>query len=282
MTDTLPKPKPKFDMGIAWEEGAGLLRGNSTVISGIAGVFFFIPIVALLLVVPDLSSNPAFASETPDPEAMTKVIEALFAEIWWMILIVALAQGIGMMTLYRLLTDKNRPTVGEALKFGAIALLPYIGATLLTEVVRLIVVGLPSLLFSALGLGALGALVGLVVTIYLYVKFSLVPPVVGIERQFNPIKALLQSWKLTKGNSLRLFLFYVLLIVTFVVVWLVASLLLSLVFGLMGAETARFGFILSTAAAVTIFWCVYLAVLTSTHQQLGGKVQRVEGRWIEE
>ena len=281
MTDSLPKPAAKFDMGIAWEQGVALLRGNSSVVSVIAGVFFFLPIAALLLVLPDLSGTPAFASENPDPEAMSKAIEALFAEIWWMILIVAVAQGIGMMTLYRLLTDKNRPTVGEALKFGAIALLPYIGATLLTELVRLVVVGLPTMLFTALGLGAVFSLVALVVTIYLYVKFSLVPPVVGIEREFNPVKALLQSWKLTKGNSLRLFIFYVLLIVTFVVLWLVASLLLSLVFGLMGAEVAKFGFILSTAAAVTIFWCVYLAVLTSTHQQLGGKVEKVEGRWVE-
>ena len=281
MTDHLPKAAAKFDMGVAWEEGVTLLRGNSSVITAIAGLFFFLPIAALLLLLPDLSSNPAFGGDNPDPEAMSQAIEALFAEIWWMILIVAVAQGIGMLTLYRLLTDRNRPTVGEALKFGAIALLPYIGALLLSELVRLVVVGLPAMLFTALGVGALFSLVALVGTIYLYVKFSLVPAVVGIERQFNPVKALLQSWKLTKGNSLRLLIFFILLIVTFVVIWLVASLLLSLVLGLMGAETAKFGFILSTALAVTIFWCVYLAVLASTHQQLGGKVQKVEGRWVE-
>ena len=45
------------------------------------------------------------------------------------------------------------------------------------------------------------------VMIYLFIKFALTAPVIAIEGERNPIKALARSWKLTKGNSFRIVLF---------------------------------------------------------------------------
>jgi hypothetical protein len=265
-----PERRTNFDMTKAWEHGVALLRANSSMVSVIAGVFFFLPLAALLHLLPDLSNDPAFVGGAGDSAAMTRAIEAVLAETWWMILIVIISQSIGQLALYRLLNDRSRPTVGEALKFGAKAFLPYLGAMVLAELVRLVVVGIPTSLAGMAGLGAIVALLGLVATIYLYVKFSLIAPVVGIAMEFNPFRALVQSWRLTRRNSLRLFLFYFLLVVAFAVLWLVATLLLTLVFGLMGPSVAGFGFIISTAVAMSIFWCVYLAVLSAAYHQLGG------------
>ncbi|MHA6334602.1 glycerophosphoryl diester phosphodiesterase membrane domain-containing protein [Qipengyuania sp. CAU 1752] len=270
-----PERRTKFDMTSAWEQGVAMLRANSSVVSVIAGVFFFLPLAALLYLLPDLSNDPAFAGNAGNPEAMTKAITAVMAETWWMILIVIVSQSIGQLALYRLLNDRSRPTVAEALKFGAVAFLPYIGAMILAEVVRLVVVGIPTTLAGTVGLGAVFALIGLVATIYLYVKFSLIAPVVGIAKELNPFSVLLRSWKLTRHNSLRLFLFYFLLVVAFAVLWLVATLVMTLVFGLMGPGVAGFGFILSTAVAMSAFWCVYLAVLSAIFHQLGGVSETV-------
>ena len=43
----------------------------------------------------------------------------------------------------------------------------------------------------------------------------------------NPIAALGRSWRLTKGNSLMLFLFYVLLVLAILVVSFVVTMLMS-------------------------------------------------------
>ena len=59
---------------------------------------------------------------------------------------------------------------------------------------------------------ALLALVAVVAFVYVMVKFSLTAPVIVMEHQLNPVRALARSWHLTRGNSLRLFGFYLLFV----------------------------------------------------------------------
>jgi len=198
---------------------------------------------------------------------------ALYGQIWWMIIIMVVLQGIGTLALYALLSHSDRPTVGEAIKFGISGLLPFIGIGLLQVVLFMLVIGVPLGLVTATGSAiatALASLVAVVAMIYLYTKFSLSVAVIGLEKQFNPVAAMRRSWALTKGNSLRLWLFYFLLILAFGVVSLIITMVAGFVFGLLGAQVGLFGTGIVSSLLNSVFVCVFLAILGAAYRQLSG------------
>jgi hypothetical protein len=262
----------KFDMGQAWSQAMVTLGANRDLIGIVAGVFFFLPYLALMLMVPDLSAELPVAQPGADPQAMYDALVAVYARMWPYLLILVILQGIGSLALLALLRDSTRPTLGEALKLGLIAFLPYIAAQLL--------MGLGIGLVAAVLVGggaaintAVGVLVFLVVcaaAIYLVVKFSLTMPVVGIERVYNPLAALTRSWRLTKGNSLRLFFFYFLIMVAGLVVVIVIEMVLGVVFALFGAEGQTIGNGIVSSLLNAAWATLFLAILAAAHRQLAG------------
>lgn len=262
----------KFDMGQAWSEAARLLNANRDVLAIVAGVFFFLPYLALTLSM----SGPAKeleAAEKMGPEAALEQVMAAYGDVWWLVVLTVLMQGIGMLGLLALLTDHRRPTVGEALKFGVVALLPYIGAQILQNLFVGVILGVPIGLAILSGSSAvvvvviLAALVGLC---YLFTKFSLLPPVIAIEQILNPFTALKRSWQLTKGNSLRLFMFYVLLIVAIIVIAVIFSMIVGVALAVVGGEVLVWGQGIVASALNAVWATVFLAVLASAHRQLAG------------
>lgn len=263
----------KFDMSRAWDEAVAMLGANSGTVSVIAGVFFFLPYVLLGLLAPDQGQTPAMQAAGADPDAMMDAMMAFYAEIWWMLLIIILLQAVGTLALYALLTHRNRPTVAEAIGFGFTGLLPFLGLFVLQGLIMGFALGLPLAIAAASGSVAVGAVVTLTVLVggaYLYTKFSLSVAVLGIGRERNPATALRTSWGLTKGNSLRLWMFYVLLVIAFVVVSAVIGLVFGVVFGLAGSEIARFGNALISAIVNAVFVTLFLAVVGAVYRQLSG------------
>lgn len=268
----------KLDMGRAWNDALSLLRGNQQVVLIVAAVFFFLPNLALSLLMPEtMGEMETRMAGEPDVDAMVQQIAAAYGDIWWQILLVSLVSAIGMLGLLALLTDHNRPTVGEALKAGVIYLLPYIAAQILTGLLAGLIVLIPVAagVAAGVGVGALLGILALVGVIYIYTKLSLVAPVIVIEETMNPLRALGRSWALTKGNSVRLFLFYVLIFIVF----LVAIMLLGIVggaLGLLAGEDANIiingllGAVINMGMAT-----VYLAVLAAVHRQLSGNAKVV-------
>ncbi|GAA4050865.1 hypothetical protein [Parerythrobacter jejuensis] len=265
----------KFDMSQAWNDALALLKGNLSMIAIVAGVFFFLPYALLAVVAPEAATGMA-AGGQPAPDDFDAIMEqslALYSENWWLFLLVGLLQGIGMISLLALLTDRSRPTVGDAIGFGVKALLPYIGTALLTGLVFVLAIGVPVGIAAATGSTALIAIVGLLAFvggIYLYTKLSLTAPVIGIERIMNPVKVIGRSWQLTKGNSLRLFLFYFLLILVFGVVSIVIGMVFGLVMAIFGPQGAAIGTGISSGLINAVFVCIFLAVLAAIHGQLSG------------
>lgn len=263
----------KLDMGKAWNEAVALLSANKDVVLIIAAVFFFLPnaIGNVALPAPTELEAMAASGAEPDLEAMTAVMQAYFLSNWWAFLLLSLFQAIGMLGLLALLTDAARPTVGEALGFGAKALLPYFAAQFLSALLIIalvsVLVGIGALINT--GVAALLALVGLVLAIYLMVKFSLLSAVIGIEKTLNPLRVLQRSWQLTKGNSLRLFGFYVLLFVVFIVISLIAGMVFA-IFGIMGEQIGFFGAAIGGAVLSMAVASVMLAVFAAIHRQLSG------------
>jgi len=268
----------KLDMGKAWNDALSLLRGNQQVVLIVAAVFFFLPNLALSLLMPEtMAEAESRMAGEPDVDAMVQAVVTLYGEVWWQMLLISLLSAIGVLGLLALLTDHNRPTVAEALRAGVVYLLPYIGAQLVIGFLAGLIglLALAAGVAAGVGAGALLGILALVAIAYFYTKFSLTAPVIVSESTMNPLRALGRSWALTKGNSVRLFLFYLLILVVFVVVLLVLGIIAGTI-GLVAGEDANIivtGLIESLAnmAAITVF----AAVLAAVHRQLAGDARAV-------
>lgn len=258
----------KFDMSEAWREAVAMMTANREVLLVVAGIFFLLPSVVLALSMGNLDEVMM-----SDPEAAQAQIYALYAQWWWLLALVLLVQAVGFLALLALLRDSSRPTVAEALKTGLVGLLPAFGAYIVMTVGLGLMVGALFGVAGVIGNAAIAALIALLVVvlvIYVFVKLSLSGPVIAIDRVFNPVKVLTRSWQLTKGNSFRLFLFYMLLSIVYVIVTL-------LLVPIVGAATLAFGqdtaLLISgivsglISAGVTV---VFVAIIAAVHRQLSG------------
>ncbi len=261
----------KFDMSRAWNEALAMLSANRETVLIIAGLFFFLPYLGMMLLLPDMAEGLSMAGKPGGgPEAAMDALRSFYARHWWVFLLIGLAQAVGMLALLDLLGPR-RPTVGEALKQGTGALLPYIGSQLIAGFGAGLLLIIPlALMAVSPAAGALLLIAAIVGLIYLMTKFALVSPVLMIDRQRNPVAALRRSWQLTRGNSLRLFLFIFLIALAVTVAFIVVSMIAGLIFALFGPEGALIGNGL-VAALLNAAWAVLiLAALAAVHRQLAG------------
>ena len=262
----------KLDLSAAWDGAVRMLSRNKDTLLVLGGVFFFLPYLAFSLFVPEADTAAAMEGSNPDYDAAFAAVQGIYAEYWWALLLLAVVQSIGLISVLAVLGDPARPTVGAAIERGVKFLLPQIGAQLLTALAIFALVMIAVVAGVALGAGAavLIALLVIPIVIYLVIKFSLAAPSIAIDRIANPLGALAQSWRLTKGNSLRLFAFYALLLVALIVVSTVLSLIVGLVLALLGEGAALIGGGIVMSVLNTIFALVAYAVLASVHRQLSG------------
>ena len=259
----------KLEMNRAWGQAMALIGANKDVVFVVACVFFFLPYMIFLIAMPEMAAlgDPATA------DAAFEQLGAFYADAWWAMLLISILQGIGMLGLLALLTDHRRPTVGEALKIGVSKILSYLAAYILLA----IVVGMVAMLLiggagatGSLAVGFVGFVAAFALAAYAFVKFSLVAPVLVKEGVANPITALQRSWRMTKGNSFRLFAFYFLLVIALFVLMMVISIVVGLVLALFGPGAQTFGSALLGSLMNALWATIFLAVLAAVHDQLGG------------
>ena len=260
----------KFDLDTAWKDTTGLLSRNLGLLAVIAGVFFFLPYAGITIVLPEMA-NLETAQASGNFDAMMAAVTDLYSSYWWVFLILAIVQGIGLLAMLALVRRRANPTVGEALSTGARSVLSYIGAQLLQTAlivtVAILLVGIGAVT-GLEALAALGGVIAFVVICYVVVKLSLTAPVIAIEGELNPVRALQRSWSLTRGNSIRLFFFYLLLIVAFLVLSAVVSLVLGLAFAFAGEQAALLGEAVISGLVNAVMIVVMVCVLAAVHTQL--------------
>ena len=277
----------KLDMGHAWVQATGLIGSNRDTIGAIAGLFFFLPSLASGLLVPELGNPPQPASGA-DPEvamrAMMDQMSAAYAANWPLLLGLVVAQFVGSMSLFALFTDRGNPTVGEALRTGISSTPSYLAAQLVTVLGAALAIGIPLGVISALGgaaVAVLGVLVAMVLIVYVMVKVSLAAPVIAIEGNRNPITALTRSWKLTKGNSVRIALFIVLLLVVIGIIAALVTGVLGLIFAALGDTVAMIGGAVVNALVNTLLTVIFLVVTVAIYRQLAGASPEREAELFE-
>ena len=270
----------KFDSNLAWKQASAAISTNREVVLALAGVFFLLPglAIALLFPQPDPAANLS-------QEQMMAVFGDYYASILPVALPMVLFQAVGTLGLLTLLTDRTRPTVGEALKLGIKGIVPYLLAQILLGIAIGIVGGALLAITGASGVVAIAAIgiVGAVAIIaYVAIKTSLVAPVIVIEGERNPFQALKRSWQLTSGNSVRIALFYLLVVLAFLVVILIATAIIGIVLSLLaGSEVGQVvGAVVSSA--LNAFMALYfVAIIAAIHRQLAGESSMTIGQTFE-
>ena len=267
----------KLDLNATWDQAVRLIAMNREVMLVLGGVFFFLPYVLFTLMIP----MPDFATVAgpggEDSSALMASVNGFLAEYWWAILLLALVQTAGAIAVMAVIGDPARPTVKAAMRRGAVYLMPSVAAQILTSLVTILVLFVAILLGAVTGsktIAATLAIFALPVILWAMTRLSLGGAAIAIERTANPVAALRRSWRLTRGNSLRLVAFYLLLFAAFVVVSQVLGLLVRLFTALPGAEIAQvIGALLSGLVFAAMIMLGY-AVLASVHRQLA-RAERV-------
>jgi hypothetical protein len=258
----------KFDMSAAWRDAMAMVSANREVLLVISGIFFFLPSAVLGFAIGDVQE-----AMLADPENAQNVMLSVYSSWSWLIALVGLVTAVGYLSLLALLRDQRRPTVGEAIKTGLIGLLPAIGTYLLLTLGVGVVFAVLVSIAAAIGSTAAGFILGLlavIVTVYFMVKFSLAGPVIAIDKVYKPIRVLINSWRLTKGNSIRLFLFYVLLLIAYLVIAIVVSAVIGLLAVIAGSAVGLVLNALVSALISAVVTVLFVAVLAAVHRQLSG------------
>jgi flagellar biosynthesis protein FlhB len=211
-------------------------------------------------------------SDAAMPAAFEQMM-AGYIDNWPLFLAISIIQFIGAMSLLALLTDRSNPTVGEALSQGIRSIPSYLAAQILTSLGLMLAIGIPLGIIAAAAPPAvlvLAMVAALVAFVYLYTKFSLTAPVIAIEGERNPLAALVRSWRLTKGNVLRIVLFVFLLVFTLGIIIALVSGILGLILSAIGEPVTTIGIDMVSALANALLTVVLLVVTVAIHRQLAG------------
>lgn len=234
-----------LNMSSAFERARELFTNNLQLLLAVAGVFFVIPQLVLGFISGSADGLPPGLEGLEDFEKIGQVFQDFYLDniIWFLLSMVA--TFVGTITVFVILLDKSRPTVGQAIGIAVSLLIVYFIMSLLTG-------------FATL----LGLLLFIIPGIYVSIKLTLAPAIMVAEKNTNPIEAMKASWALTKGNSLRIF-FYLLIIG---IVLFVISLLVGGIAGLLGDTI---GLVVS-ALFTGLITAFNLAVIAGIYQELRG------------
>lgn len=267
-----------FDMGRAWSEGIARVKANLQVLAILGGIFFFVPSVLLFVAMPDAMG--AMMSPDMDPQNMEQIMAGLGAGFFLLYLAIVLASFVGYTAMIALMGDPRRVSVGEAIGTGIKVLLPLLALLIIFIVgyfVAALAVGLVfGLLIAAVGSVSTGfagvltfilAIAVLLAVLWVLTRFSMTLPVLALEGTLNPFTALGRSWKLTQPAQMRLFLFYVLLFVAYLVIALVTFMIMGTIAAAMGTPSAL-GFLNGVIGALVAM--VFSGVIVGIYLQLAG------------
>ncbi|MDK2761077.1 MAG: hypothetical protein KYX64_06925 [Sphingopyxis sp.] len=236
----------KFDMGAAWDDSLQLLKAHVALTATIAGVFLFLPTLAVAWFGP-------VPIEPPPGADLTAVIQSFQENFRQMIpgqIVIAISTIIGTAGILRLWLSRTGTSVGEALLF-ALRVFP---TMLAIQILCGFAVGFGFLLLLVPGL-------------YLVGRLALVAPAVADRGLLNPFEAIGASWQLTRDNGWAIFFF--LFLVALVII--IAAMIVGFVVALVAGTEPGFGRMLGgfiEAAFGAIGSLVSIAVSAAVYRQL--------------
>lgn len=256
----------KFDSNLAWKQATSLVAANRELVLALAGVFFFLPSFALIMLIKQPEVKPGAT-----PEQVAAMLEPFLGSIMPWVIIGSVVQALGQLSLLELFGRGGRSTVGEALRKGLGGLATYVAVQLLMAFL------MSTILILVLGLGSLiSPVIGFALAIYCicmaYGRFLVAGPVIVTEHRLNPFTVLARAATLSRGNGWRIGNFLFLLLMAF----LVGFMVLTIVVGMIAAVTIGqgrvaeivAGFFSSAASAIAVAY--FVAIVTAIYRQLIG------------
>ncbi|MGZ8999410.1 MAG: hypothetical protein ACXW2T_11210 [Allosphingosinicella sp.] len=242
----------KLSYSAVWKDTVELLRANAAAVAALAGVFIFLPALAMAYLLP--------YPEPTDPKLIMNMwVEYLNANWHWFILSSIIGM-IGAIAIFLLFLEPKRSTVGGTIS-TAVMILPFY---FLASLVSGFIIGIGFILLIVPGL-------------YLIGRLSVVTPVVVAEGQRNPIAAVTRSFELTRGSGWALFGLIILVALTASIISGVASTMLGILFLLVagqdvGTLLTKIVQTLGSAATVTLIYALTAAI----YRQLRGTASDAE------
>jgi hypothetical protein len=259
----------KFDSNLAWKQASAAVAANRDVVLALAGVFFLLPTLGLTLLFPP--PEPPIGAGN---EAIVEMLSDYYVTIMPFVLPVVLFQAVGTLALLTLLTDCTRPTVGQAIRLGVTGVLPYVLAQLIIALGFGFIGGFALAIGAATGaaaITAIGVMAVIVLAAYIWIRISLVGPVIVVDGERSPIAALKRSWQLTEGNALRTGLFYALVWIAFTIVIIVISVVVGIPFALFGdAEISTIAEAVISSGLNAVMLLYFVAIIAAAHRQFSG------------
>ena len=265
----------EFNFGDAWSEGVAFLQANVLMLAIVIGgglavselVQFFAggdgqaaQIAMLQRAFTSGDFGQLAGANAAAGGGLAAGLAAMFA---------GLIQGSSSFAAYRLgLAPDGDDNIASALLYGFIATLLFILAIIPVAIIVVIVIAIP---VAAFGLGSGGApgggtlalaiifgLAFLVLILWLSARLSVVQPAMAAARSTNPIYGVTESWRLTDGKALMIFLYLLLIGIATMVVGGIALGLMAAIGSVLGA----FATVILTLA-VTIPITMVSAALTA-------------------
>lgn len=256
----------QFDSSRAWRDATAAIAANRDVLLALAGVFFMLPWLAFMLLVPQVELKPDMA-----PAQMQAATQQFMTQAMPYLIGLLLVETCGVLAVLTLCKDHRRPTVGEAIRRGALGVLPYIGAMLLFVLALMLAVGVLGAFLTQAGGAGNALLVAITIGLLFYgqVRMVMVAPVLAVEHCYQPWRLVRRSWQLTRGNVGRVLLFLAMLVVAGQVVMAVAEMIVGSATTLAaGKQAGRIAEAVVSAALLGLFQLLMTSVMAAVHGQL--------------
>ena len=267
-----------FSASRAFSEAFDILKSRFGVLIGTA-LIFWVGLMVIGMVFGGAMMGGVMASAGTDPDPAAMFAGMGFSVVLFYLLIYAV-QFAMVIALMRLCSDRHPPSIGDAIGAGVRGVPTMFGA-----VIQLMLVGIAGgmmfgLIFGAISAGlnsgaltVLLAIASLVLMIYLYARLSMLTPVIAIEEERNPIRAISRSWTMTGPAAVKIALVIGLAAIASCLVILV------LVFATMGTTAlsgqppspgGMIAFFLGLVAFAVTVGLYFNALFAAIHRQVSG------------
>ena len=237
-------------MGAAWNDAMAMLRDYQGLLLPIAGVFIFLPALAVGVLMP--APTPPTGGSL---QAMLASMQPyLLATLPYQIGVIILGM-IGQIACNAVLLGPQGTSVGSAIRLGAMLFPGILLATILSG----FVIGIGFLLFILPGL-------------YLYARFSMVVPHAAATGKSSPFAILSDSWKLTANSAWAILGFFILIFfIGFIATVIIGAITGGLFALLLPAGIANILSLIVSGITTMILTLVMLAALAAAYKQLCGE-----------
>ena len=280
----------KFSASKALSESFSIFTGRFAAMAPVALVFALVPLAVFMAFFS--TSFAGLQQNQGNPAAALQTILTMLGSFSLVFIIYMLVRTLGVCALCIAASSRKAVSFGEAISAGLRAMLPMIGVYLLlivgyvvVAIVLTLTVGLSFLgLFGATAAGGqapgAGTVIGviLIVTIvmvavlYIFTKLSMIVPVIVIDQERSPVRAIGRSWSLTRGASFKIFLLLLLLGFGAAIINGILNALSggAAVFSPNSGTTVVWTQVAIAAISGTVFAMYFVALIVAIHEQLAG------------